>query len=300
MDNRPRNPTPDSGSPYKKTHPVLRSSISHKTFPRQNPDTGFKRPNDSNDPDTDSEPEYNLYDESSRSRDPVHRSPCMPESLDGVELGVTNNSCNRTASASVDTQPAPPRQFRATDSGSPVRQSEAYRNSSNSTIEPKQRRIQNRRLLEIYTDPSPDTEETAKISNKRQQLPAAPIHFMHTNPQPRTIDDDKGKESNKENIPPETIIPLEEGVTRSRPHPRQPGANVPPRPRHRHRRPLGLLNPSDFYPVDASMCLNCSGNGTGTGVSNLRTNGDDGDVFLGGSGDRWASWGRIRCLRCWK
>ncbi|KAG5291419.1 hypothetical protein I7I48_03214 [Histoplasma ohiense] len=96
------------------------------------------------------------------------------------------------------------------------------------------------------------------------------------------------KEANKENAPAETPIPLEEGWKGQL------------RWSNKHRRPLEALNLSDFYPIDASVCPNSLETETetrvGTRISNLCMNGDDGDVFLGGTRGGCAcriSWGRI-------
>ncbi|KLJ13760.1 hypothetical protein EMPG_11322 [Blastomyces silverae] len=290
MGNRPRNPTPNSGSPYKNTYPVLRSSLSDDTLPRSTTASSSKGPNHSNDLDADSEPEHNLYDELSRSQSPAHCSPRTSAFPD-----VSNNSRNQTASASANTQP---RRFRATAFGSPAQQSKAYEHNNNSlTVESNQHRDLNRRLFEIYTDPSTDAdadaEENIKGNHKSQQLPLALVHRRCNNNEgndyPGTVNDNKDKDDNKENIPPDTTIPLEGGRPRLRRD-------------DRYRQPLGLLNPSDFSPGHVSTCPNCSRNSTGTGANNLRMNDDDGDVFLGGSGARWTSWanqGQIRCSRCW-
>ncbi|EEQ89538.1 hypothetical protein RJZ56_007458 [Blastomyces dermatitidis] len=289
MDNRPRSPTPNSGSPYKNTYPVLRSSLSHDILPRSSTASRPKGPNHSNDPDADSEPEHNLYGELSRSQSPTHYSPRTSAFPD------VGNSRNQTASASANTQP---RRFRATDFGSPVQESKAFEHNSNSlTVESNQLRDLNSRLFEIYTDPSTDAgadaEEPVRVYHKLQQLPPALVHRRcgdeKGNDHSVTVNDNKDKDGNKENIPPDTTIPLEGGRSRLR--------------GDRYRRPLGQLNPSDFYPGDISTCANCSRNIIGAGAGNLRMNDDDGDVFLGGPGAGWASGAnrcQIRCFRCWK
>ncbi|OAX80740.1 hypothetical protein ACJ72_04924 [Emergomyces africanus] len=293
MDISPRNPPPDSGSLYEETNPVLRSSFTYEMFPRSTPDTGTKRSNDSNDPVTDSDPEYNLHDESGWSRPPAHRSGRISEPLDSVELGVTHSSHNHTASAFVYTQPLPPpRRFCATDSGSPVHPPWACKKGRGSlTPEHKRHRHLNYWGFEIYTDPNFDAEaeadELSKIPSKQQQLPPTGLLLIDENnklnPHLGTNDDGKDRENNKENIPPETpAIPLREGGPRLR-------------RRNRHRQPLGFLNPSDFYPVDASMYPQFSGKGIKAVTRNLQINGDDGDVFLGSSGGRGVNWDQLRC-----
>ncbi|OJD22989.1 hypothetical protein ACJ73_05662 [Blastomyces percursus] len=281
MGNRPRNPTPNSVSPCRNTYPVLRSSLSDDTLPGSTTASSLKGPNHCDDLDADSEPENSLYDELSRSQSPTHCSPRISAFPD-----LSNDSHKETASASANMQP---RLFRATDSESPVQQSKAYEHNSNSlAVESNQLRDLNRRLFEIYADPSTDAgtdaDENVRDYHKLQQLPSALVHRGCNNEKGKdysgtgTVNDKKDKEGNKENIPPDTTIPLE-------------GGKQKPRRCNRSRRPLGLLKPSDFCPGDASTGPNCSRNRSGTGASNLRMNDDDddGDVFLGGPEARRAS-----------
>ncbi|OJD10007.1 hypothetical protein AJ78_08804 [Emergomyces pasteurianus Ep9510] len=284
MDNRPRSPTPDSGSPYKEPNTALKSSVSYDIF-RDRSDTAT----------------YNLHDEPSRSPPPAHRSRGVLQSGDSLELGAINNSHDHTPSALVDTQPPlQQRRFCATDYGSPVQKSDAYKDNSGSlTTEHKRHRTLDCRSFDIYTDPGldadagaeADAEETSKIPSRQQQLPPAPLCLMdksnEMNPDLGTRGDGKDNESNKDNILPEATIPLGEG-------------GPPLRRRSKLQRPFGLLNSSDFYPADASTCPNCLRSGVGTVTSNLRMNGDDGDVFLDGSRGAWANSSRFPCSKCWK
>ncbi|PGH09731.1 hypothetical protein GX51_00411 [Blastomyces parvus] len=279
MGNRPRNPTPNSGSPYRNTYPILRSSISLDTLPRSTTAPCSKGPSDRNDPDADSEPEQNLYDELSRSQSP----PAHCSSRTSAFPDVSDNSRNQAASASASAN-TQHRRFRATDFGSPVQQSKEYDHNSNSlNVESSHRRNLNRQLFEIYTDPNTDADADAEetVSGYQlQQFPPALVHHRSNKNQgnhyPGTVNDNKDNDGNKENMPPDTTILPPEG---GRPRRRQGG---------RHRRPLGLLNPSGFYPNHINTQTNSSQNNIGTGASNLDMNDDDGDVFLGGSGASWA------------
>ncbi|EER40900.1 conserved hypothetical protein [Histoplasma capsulatum var. duboisii H88] len=248
MGNGPQNPRP---GPYKKPYPVIRRPGSRDMFRRSAFDSNTKGPNGHSIPDADSEPEPNPHDKSSWNQSPVYHSLRISRSPDAGKAYTTNSYHSQPALVSVNKYG---RRYRATDSGSPIEISEAFKSSGNSlAINPEQHPYLNGRLFEVYTGPNPgaDTtnrEETVNISNAANEFLPAPAQSIHCNteedPYHRLINDNMDKEANKENAPAETPIPVEEGGKEQL------------RWSNKHRRPLEALNLSDFYPIDESICPN--------------------------------------------
>ncbi|PGH14511.1 hypothetical protein AJ79_03004 [Helicocarpus griseus UAMH5409] len=235
---RPRNPTPDSGSPYEKAHPVLRSCTSHEMLSKLDTPSKLLQEDDI---DTDSEPECNLYEDSKRGRS-LSRSP-SPAQL------------SKRTSANASRCP------RVTEAGSPVSRSNQPENASDesSMMGSGMRRLRHhkplkRRLFDLYSEADKDegaeaAKNPATVTSQQQQACLLPLmeptrdkakYARNCQQQQYQQPIHPKDESNKENIPPPTASHWEGLGMGLASHPSRQRA------RHGPRRPLGLLNPSDL------------------------------------------------------